>query len=82
MLAQVTYTQKFPMANSDDELMPICIAACAAFVTNNPKHLPVGRRAGVGRPAIPNIFDSAGRRGAGIGSTHDARSMPRFVELT
>ena len=30
------------------------------------------------RPAISNIFDTAGRRRAGIGSTHDARPMPRF----
>ena len=34
--------------------------------------LPAGRRLGIGRPAISNIFDTAGRRRAGIGSTHDA----------
>ena len=57
MLAQVTYIPKFIMADSEDEFMPICVAASAAFVANNPKHLPAGRRAGVGRPAISNIFD-------------------------
>ena len=44
MLAQVTYIQKFIMVDSEDEFMPICIAASAAFVANNPKHLPAGRR--------------------------------------
>ena len=39
-------------------------------------------RPGVGLPAISNVFDTAGRRRAGIGSTHDARPMPRFLELT
>ena len=82
MLAQVTYIPKFIMADSEDEFMLIYVAASAAFVANNPKHLPAGRRAGVGRPAISNIFDTAGRRRAGIGSTHDARSMPRLLELT
>ena len=32
--------------------------------------------------SISNIFDTAGRRRAGIGSTHDARPMPRFLEIT
>ena len=82
MLAQVTYIPKFTMADSEDEFMLIFVAASAAFVANNPKHLPAGRRAGVGRPAISNIFDTAGRRRAGIGSTHDARPKPRFFELT
>ena len=71
MLAQVTYIQRFIMADSEDEFMPIFVAACAVFVANNPKHLPAGRRVGVGRPAVSNIFDTAGRRRAGIGSTHD-----------
>ena len=70
------------MADTEDELMLIFVAANAGFVANNPKHLPAGRRAGVGRPTISNIFDTAGRRRAGIGSTHDARLMPRFLELT
>ena len=78
MLAQVTYIPKFIVADSEDEFMPICIAASAAFVANNPKHLPPGRRPA----AISNIFDTAGRRRAGIGSTHDARPMPQFLELT
>ena len=82
MLAQVTYIPKFIMTDSEDEFMPIVVAASAAFVANNPKHLPAGRRVGVGRPAISNIFDTAGRRHAGIGSMHDARPMPRFLELT
>ena len=43
-LAQVTYIPKFIMADSEDEFMPIFIAASAAFVANNPKHLPAGRR--------------------------------------
>ena len=42
MLAQVTYIPKFIMADSEDEFMPIFIAANAAFVANNPKHLPAG----------------------------------------
>ena len=78
MLAQVTYIQKLIMADSGDEFMPICIAANAAFVANKPKYLTAGRRAGVGRPAVSNIFDTAGRRRAGIGSTHDARPMHDF----
>ena len=82
MLAQVTYISKFIVADSEDEFMPIFIASSAAFVANNPKHLPPERRVGVGRPAISNIFDTAGRRRAGIGSTHDVRPMPRFLELT
>ena len=82
MLAQVTYIKTFTMADSEDEFMPIFFAASVAFVANNAKHLPGERRAGVGRPAISNIFDTAGRRCAGIGSTHDARPMPRFLELT
>ena len=83
MLAQVTCIQKFIMADSEHEFMPIFIAASAAFVANNPKHLPAGRQAGVGRPGISKyIFDNAGRRRAGIGSTHDVRPMPRFLELT
>ena len=32
--------------------------------------------------AVSNIFDVAGRRRAGIGSTHDAQPMPRFLEFT
>ena len=44
MLPQVTYIQMFIMANSEDEFMPIVIAVSAAFVANNPKHLPAGRR--------------------------------------
>ena len=82
MLAQVTYIQTFIMADSEDEFMLILVTASAAFVANNPKHLLVGRRAGVGRPAISNIFDTAGRHRAGIGSTHDAHPMSRFLELT
>ena len=82
VLAQVTYIQKFIMADSEDEFIPIFVAASAAFMANNPQHLLTGRRTGVGRPAISNIFDNAGRRRAGIGSTHDARPKPRFVKLT
>ena len=70
MLAQVTNIQTFIMMDSEDEFMPIFIAASAAFVADNPKH-----------PAISNIFDTTGRHRAGIGSTHDARPMPRFFEL-
>ena len=32
MLVQVTYIQKFIMADSEDKFMPICVAASAAFV--------------------------------------------------
>ena len=48
MLAQVTYIPKFIMVDTEDEFMLIFVAASAAFVANNPKHLPAGRRAGVG----------------------------------
>ena len=83
MLAQVTYIQKLIMADSEDEFMPICVAASAAFLATSQRICrPAGRRAGFGRPAISNIFDTAGRSRAGIGSTHDARPMPRFFELT
>ena len=83
MLSQVTYIHKFIMADSEDEFMPMFVAASAAFVAMSQRICrPAGRRAGVGRPAISNIFDTAGRRRAGIGSTHDARPMPRVLELT
>ena len=83
MLAQVTYVQKFIMADSEDEIMPIVVAACKCrFCGNVSGELPAGRLVGVGRPAISNIFDTAGRRRAGIGSTHDSRPMPRLLELT
>ena len=32
MLAQVTYIQKFIMADSEDNFMPICVVASTAFV--------------------------------------------------
>ena len=54
MLAQVTYIPKFIMADSEDEFMPIFIAASAAFVANNPKNLPA-----------ETAGQSAGRRPAG-----------------
>ena len=74
MLAQVTYIQK------------MCCCKCR-FCGNVSQDLPAGRRAGVGRPAISNILDTAGRSRAGIGSTPadamifgthitDARPMP------
>ena len=44
MLAQMTYILKFIMADSEDEFMLSFVAASAAFVANNPKHLPAGRR--------------------------------------
>ena len=67
MLAQVTYIQKFIMADSEDKFMPICVAAIAAFFGNVSEDLPAGRRVGVCR------------RRAGFGSTHDARPMPRVL---
>ena len=44
MLALVTYIQKFIMADSEDEFMTIFVAASGAFVANNPKRQPAGRR--------------------------------------
>ena len=44
MIAQETNIPTFIMADSEGEFMPIFIAASAAFVANNPKHLPAGRR--------------------------------------
>ena len=44
ILAQVTYIPTFIMTDSEDEFMTIFIAASAAFVANNPKYLPAGRR--------------------------------------
>ena len=89
ILAQVTYIQKFIMADSEDEFMQICVAASAACVAMSQRICRPGvgrasgrRRVGVSRPAISNIFDTAGRRRAGIGSTYDGRPMPRFWELT
>jgi len=50
MLVRVNYIQKFIVADSEDELMPNCVVASAAFVANNPKHLPLGvGRASAGR---------------------------------
>ena len=51
MFAQVTYIQKFTTADSEDEFLPICIAASAAFVANHSKHLPAGRASGGRQPA-------------------------------
>ena len=67
MLAQVTDIPKFIMADSEDEFMPIFIAASAAFVANNPKHLPAGRR-----PA-GNIKYICYRRPTSCGHRLDAR---------
>ena len=76
MVARVTYIQNFIIRDSQDEFMSIFVDASAAFMENNPTYLPAGRWAGVGRPTVSSIFDTAGRRRAGIGSTHDARPMP------
>ena len=82
MLAQVTYISKFIMADSEDEFMPICVAASAAFIVNNRNICRPGvGRASAGRPAISDILDTAGQRRAGIGSTHDARPMPHDVPM-
>ena len=43
MLPQVTCIQTFIIGDSENELMLIFVAASAAFVANNPKHLPAGR---------------------------------------
>ena len=52
MLTQVTYIQKFIMADSDDEFMPIFFAASAAFVAIIvSEDLPAGRASGGRRPA-------------------------------
>ena len=50
MLAQVTYIQKFIMADSEDEFMPIFVAASAAFVAMSQRVC----RPGVGR-ASPGL---------------------------
>ena len=68
--------------------MPIFVAASAAFVAMSQRICrPAGRRAGVGRPAISNIFDAGHRldarrpADATIFGTHisDARPMPYDV---
>ena len=51
MLAQVTYIQKLIMADSEDEFMPICVAASAAFFGNVSEDLQAGRASGGLRPA-------------------------------
>ena len=72
MPAHLTYIQQFIMADSENEFMPIFVAASAAFVANKQKHLPTGRRAGVGRPAVSNIFDTAGRHRLDVRHPADA----------
>ena len=67
MLAHVTYIQTFIMADSEDEFMPIFVAASAAFEANNPKHLPTGRR------AAGNIKHILLRRPTSCGHRLDAR---------
>ena len=52
MLAQVTYIQKFIMADSEDELMPIIVTASAAFVA-------MSQRIRFWRPGVG--YASAGR---------------------
>ena len=45
MLDQVTYIQKFIMADSEDEFMPIFVTASAAFVAVSQRICrPAGRR--------------------------------------
>ena len=55
MLAQVTYIQKFIMADSEDEFMPICFAVSTTFVANKPKHLPADVVLASARHATPSI---------------------------
>ena len=43
MLVQVTYIQKLIMADSEDEFMPICVVASAAFVAMSQR---------IGRPSV------------------------------
>ena len=86
MLAQAIYIPKFIMARSEDEFMAIFIAASAAFVANNPKHLPAGRASASRQYQI--YFISCGHRldarrpaDATIFGTRitDARQMPHDV---
>ena len=67
MLAQVTYILNFILTDSEDEFMPIFIAANAAFVAKKPKHLPAGSR-----PA-GNIKHICYRRPTSCGHRLDAR---------
>ena len=54
MLAQMTYIQKFTMADSEDEFMPICFAASAAFVAVSQRIC----RPGVGRASAGRQYQT------------------------
>ena len=54
MLAQVTYIQKFIMADPEDEFMPICVAASAAFVAMSQRIC----RPGVGRASAGRQYQT------------------------
>ena len=92
MLAQVTYIQRFIMADSEDEFMPSCVAASAALWQC--LRGSAGRASGRRRPAgnIKHIWyrrptacghrlDARRPAGATIFGTHitDARPMPYDV---
>ena len=82
MLAQVTYIQKFIMADSEDEFMPIFVAAIADFwamaglVSSRLK----GRYSrSIGRASVmwvPKIVASAGRRRLCVVRPAVARTTP------
>ena len=60
MLAQVTYIQKFIMADSEDEFMPIFVAASAAFVAmsqRKPRRKKHSKRFW-SRPFLDGLFGS------------------------
>ena len=54
MLAQVTYIQTFIMADSEDEFMPIFVAASAAFVAMSQRIC----RPGVGRASAGRQYQT------------------------
>ena len=54
MLDQVTYIQKFIMADSEDEFMPICVTASAAFVAMSQRIC----RPGVGRASAGRQYQT------------------------
>ena len=74
MLAQVTYIQRFIMADSEDKFMPIFVAASAAFVAKSQRFCrPGDGRASAGRQYQTYLIPPADVVGASARRTTPGR---------
>ena len=72
MLAQVTYIQQFIMADSEDEFMPIFVAASVAFVAMSQRIC----RPGVGCASAGRLFQTYLVQPADVVRASDRRTTP------